>query len=150
MFFKLWKTLVMLLFHNMPYFKFRTFLLKLAGYEVGKDVYVPKCLEIADLASRKKTVYFGNRVSIGPNVTIITDSSPNFSRLSKLYPLTSMNVTIKDDAWIGAGVIILPGIVVGECSIIAAGSVVTKDVEPYTIVGGTPAKELKKIQKNNL
>ena len=49
-------------------------------------------------------------------------------------------IVIEDDVWIGSRVIILPGVVIGKGSIIGAGSVVTKDVEPYTIVGGNPAK----------
>lgn len=53
-------------------------------------------------------------------------------------------IVIGNDVWIGANVILLPGVTVGDGAIIAAGAVVTKDVEPYTIVGGVPAKEIKK------
>lgn len=54
-------------------------------------------------------------------------------------------VKIKDDVWVGAGVIILSGVTIGECSVIGAGAVVTKDVEPYTIVAGVPARKIRDI-----
>ena len=54
-------------------------------------------------------------------------------------------ILIKRGSWIGTGAIILPGVTVGEHSIVGAGSVVTKDVEPYTVVAGNPAKPLRKI-----
>ncbi len=54
-------------------------------------------------------------------------------------------VTIGADAWIGANSIVLPGVTIGDGVIVAAGSVVSKDVEPYTIVGGIPAKTIKVI-----
>jgi len=53
-------------------------------------------------------------------------------------------VIIEDDVWIGTRAIIMPGVRIGKGSIVGAGSVVTKNVEPYSIVGGVPAKELKK------
>jgi acetyltransferase-like isoleucine patch superfamily enzyme len=52
-------------------------------------------------------------------------------------------VIIEDDCWVGANSIILPGVTIGQGSIIAAGSVVTKDVEAFSIVGGVPAKKIK-------
>ncbi|MEA3423389.1 MAG: DapH/DapD/GlmU-related protein, partial [Bacillota bacterium] len=52
-------------------------------------------------------------------------------------------VVIEDDVWIGARTVILPGVVIHEGSIIAAGSIVTKDVQAYSIVGGNPAKLIK-------
>ena len=51
-----------------------------------------------------------------------------------------------NDCWIGAGVIILSGVTIGECSVVGAGAVVTKDVEPYTIVAGVPARKIKDIK----
>ena len=52
-------------------------------------------------------------------------------------------VVIGDDVWIGANAVILPGVTIGEGSVIAAGSIVNKDVEPFSIVGGVPAKVIK-------
>jgi chloramphenicol O-acetyltransferase type B len=53
-----------------------------------------------------------------------------------------IKVTVGDDVWIGYGAIILSGVTIGEGSVIAAGSVVTKDIEPYTVVGGNPARKI--------
>jgi len=54
-------------------------------------------------------------------------------------------IVIEKDAWLGAGVIVLPGVKIGEGAIIGAGAVVTKDVEPFTIVGGVPAKKIGEV-----
>jgi len=61
----------------------------------------------------------------------------------KSYP-TKGNTTVGNDVWIGFGVTIMPGVTIGDGAIIATKSVVTKDVEPYAIVGGNPAKEIRK------
>lgn len=60
------------------------------------------------------------------------------------YPTYDSQTVIEDDCWIGARVIILPGRRIGKGSIIGAAAVVTKDVEPYNIVGGNPARVIKK------
>jgi len=54
-------------------------------------------------------------------------------------------IIIQDDAWIGAGAIILPNVTIGKGAVVGAGAVVTKDVPPYTVVAGVPAKEIKKL-----
>jgi len=83
----------------------------------------------------------GNDVSIGPEATILTLShdpqSPDFADKGG-------RVKIGDRAWIAYRAIILPGVTIGEGAVVAAGAVVTKDVEPHTIVGGVPAKEIGK------
>ena len=53
---------------------------------------------------------------------------------------------IGKDCWIGARAVILPGVTIGDCSVVAAGSVVTKDVPPYTMVAGNPAKVKKDLR----
>ena len=56
-------------------------------------------------------------------------------------------VSIGDDCWVGAGAIICPRVTVGEGATIAAGAVVVKDVEPFTVVGGNPARLLRRLQQ---
>ena len=83
---------------------------------------------------------------MGPNVTVLTrnhafsrtDIPMNQQGMSEVRP-----VTISDDVWIGANVIILPGVCVGRGAIIGAGAVVTKNVPEYAIVAGNPAKIVK-------
>ncbi len=59
-------------------------------------------------------------------------------------PITKGNIIIGNDVWIGSNVIILSGVHIGDGAVICAGSVVTKDIEPYSIAGGVPAKQIRK------
>lgn len=89
-------------------------------------------------------IKIGSNVLMGPEVMIFT--SNHCTKKNKLINEQGQiikNVKIEDDVWIGARSIILPGVIVGQGSIIAAGSIVTKNVEPYSIVGGNPAKFIK-------
>jgi len=83
----------------------------------------------------------GNNVFIGPNVTFCNDLMPR----SGQYPESFMTTVIEDGVSIGANATILPGITLGKGCMIGAGSVVTKDVEPATLVVGNPAKLHRKI-----
>jgi maltose O-acetyltransferase len=58
-------------------------------------------------------------------------------------------VIVEDDVWIGASVTILPGVKIGQGAIIGAGAVVTKNVEPYTVVAGIPAKVIRNLDSEN-
>lgn len=88
-------------------------------------------------------VEIGSNVMMGPECIIYT-SNHAFSRIdipmNKQGFSPAKKVSIGDDVWIGGRVIILPGVQVGNGAIIGAGSVVTKDIPPYAIVGGNPAK----------
>ena len=86
----------------------------------------------------------GNGVLIGPQVTIIP-ANYGFKERDipfRLQASSMKGITIEDNVWLGAGVTILDGCFIGEGSIIGAGAVVTKDVEPYSIVTGIPAKKI--------
>lgn len=88
----------------------------------------------------------GDYVIMGPDVAIYT-SNHETSRIDipikKQGNSNVMGVTIGNDVWIGTRTVILPGVKIGDGSIIGACSVVTKDVAPYTVVGGNPAKKIK-------
>jgi maltose O-acetyltransferase len=92
-------------------------------------------------------VIIGNDVMMAPDVIILT-ANHNFSIIDIPMRLQGKSdtkpVIIQDDVWIGIRSIIMPGVIVSKGSIIAAGSVVTKNVPEYTIVGGNPAKVLRK------
>lgn len=93
-------------------------------------------------------IEIGENSTLAYGVTILTSADPNgpYNKLSDLYPPTKAPVIIKDNCWIGARSIILPGITIGECSIVAAGSVVTKDVPPNSLVAGVPAVIKRELQ----
>lgn len=95
----------------------------------------------------KNKISIGENTGIGFRTMIITSSNPNgpYSELKKLYSNETKPVKIGDNSWIGAGSLILPGITIGNYSIVAAGSVVTKDVPDYYVVGGVPAKLIKQL-----
>lgn len=128
----------------MPHSKLRIFLFRLCGYSIGTDVFIGEDLIISDNLP-DKNVIVEDRVSIAPRVTIVTSSDPNLSKIRPYVKVINGCVRIKHDAWIGAGVIILPNITIGEGAVVGAGAVVTKDVSPYTVVVGVPAKVIKKL-----
>jgi acetyltransferase-like isoleucine patch superfamily enzyme len=64
--------------------------------------------------------------------------------------ITAEGIVIEDDVWLGAGAIITDGIHVGKGAIVAAGAVVTKDVAPYSVVAGVPARPIRDISKNEI
>jgi len=88
----------------------------------------------------------GRGVVIGPNVIIVTHDS-SYHCIQQDIPLIRREVIIKRNVYIGAGAIILPGVTIGEYSIVAAGSVVTKDVPPHTVVAGVPARVIKTVEE---
>ncbi len=105
------------------------------------------CIFFAKLAE----IIIGDDVMFGPRVSVFTGDHrfdikdrPMASITDKeKLPENDKPVIFEGDNWIGSGAIILKGVTVGRGSIIAAGSVVTRDVKPFTIVGGNPAKLLK-------
>lgn len=91
-------------------------------------------------------VTIGDKVMMGPDVTILAENHAfdDASRQMKQQGAVARPTAIDDDVWIGARVVILGGVRVGTGSILAAGSVVTRDVEPYAIVAGVPARVVKR------
>ena len=129
-----------------PYSKVRVCAMRKLGYTVGENVYFPSDLIIGqNLVDDQGKITIGNRVAIGPRVILLSMEHPNVSKLRNVMGTKVGGVTIGDDCWIGAGAIVLAGVTIGECSIVGAGAVVTKDVPPYTVVAGVPARKIKDI-----
>lgn len=92
-------------------------------------------------------VTIGNHVNLAQGITV-TALNHNFSDAEKRIDeqgVSTKPVVIEDDIWIGANAVILPGVTIGSHSVVAAGSVVTKDVPPHSLVAGVPAKIIKQI-----
>ena len=97
-------------------------------------------------ARGKGKISIGNNVLIGPNV-VLRSSNHSFKSTDKPIIKQGMKdgqIIVHDDVWIGSNVVILPNCEIGKGSIIAAGAVVTSNVDSYTVVGGVPAKLIKK------
>lgn len=112
--------------------------------KIGKNVFINSGCHFQDQGG----ITIGNDVLIGHNVVIATinhDLAPSQNRKNHYAP-----ITISNNVWIGSNATILPGVTIGEWAVVAAGAVVTKNVEPYTVVGGNPAKLIKTVEKEEV
>lgn len=107
--------------------------------KIGKNVFINFGCTFLDLGG----ITIEDNVQIGPKVCLSSEGHPVDP--ARRNSLEAKPILIKKNAWLGANVSVMPGITIGENSIVAAGAVVTKDVEDNTIVGGVPAKFIKKI-----
>lgn len=107
----------------------------------GKNVYANFNLTLVD----DTHIYIGNHTMIGPNVVIATGGHPLLPELRQKGYQYNAPVHIGKNCWIGAGAIIVPGITIGDHSVIGAGSVVTKDIPSNVLVVGNPCKVLREI-----
>jgi acetyltransferase-like isoleucine patch superfamily enzyme len=131
---------------SVPGNSLRIWFLRLSNYRIGKNVYIGEELVIIDdLKDRSVVLVIEDRVAISPRVTFVMHSAPNWSRIRNIIGDKKGKIRIKQDAWIGTGAVILPGIEIGEGAIVGANSLVTKDVPDYTIVGGIPAKKIETL-----
>lgn len=114
--------------------------------KVGDDVYFGERVNIASITE----IIIGNKVMIGPGVHI-RGGDHNTKVLGKYMfdvteklPENDLPIKIEDDVWIGSNSVILKGVTIGKGSIVAAGAVVTRSCEPYSIIAGVPAVVIKK------
>jgi galactoside O-acetyltransferase len=132
-----------------PTRRMRIAALRAMGHSVGRDVDLALGLLVIDEAPGEEArLIVAERSGIGPRVVVVLSSYPRYSRLRPAFERAG-SVRLEEDAWIGANAVILPGVTIGAGSIVAAGSVVTRDVPPITMVGGVPAKPLRRIDALN-
>ena len=145
------RKILMTFFLHFPYRGVRCWALKACGFELGEQVYIGDNLTVTvGFADKSMKLIIQDRVSIAPNVTLIIASHPNESRLKPILSFPKRSIVIGHDSWLGANCIVMPGVSIGECCIVGAGSVVTHDVPPYSIVVGNPARIVKTIDKTQL
>lgn len=94
-------------------------------------------------------VRIGRNVQIGPFVCFETVSHGLHYEVGRGRQDYFAPITVEDEVWIGAGAIITQGVTIGRGAVVASGAVVTIDVAPYTVVGGVPAKLIKKIESEH-
>ena len=111
-----------------------------ADIRVGRNVFVNQNCTFYDLGG----LDIADDVMIGPNVSIITSGHPLEPSRRRAFTIAKP-VFIERNAWIGAGATILGGVTVGENSVVAAGSVVTRNVPPNSLAGGNPARVIRSI-----
>lgn len=107
---------------------------------VGRNVFINQNCTFYDLGG----LSIGDDVMIGPNVNIITAGHPVDPSKRRTVTI-GKPIVIERNVWIAAGVTIIGGVTIGENSVIAAGSVVTKDVPPNTMAGGNPARFIRSV-----
>jgi len=107
---------------------------------VGQNVFINQNCTFYDLGG----LDIADDVMIGPNVSLITAGHP-LEPLQRRAATIGQPIVIERNAWIAAGVTIVGGVTVGENSVVAAGSVVTRDVPPNTLVAGNPARVIRSI-----
>jgi acetyltransferase-like isoleucine patch superfamily enzyme len=120
-------------------------LLRWCGFQIGREVYIADDLIIVEELAERGNLIIGDRVSIAPRVTLVTSSHPNNSKIRDFAPVARGPIVIEDDAWLGAGCVILPGVRIGRGAVVGANSVVAQNVLPLHVVAGQPAHTIREL-----
>lgn len=112
---------------------------------LGKNVYANFNLTLVD----DTYIHIGDSVMIGPNVTLATAGHPIDPELRLKVAQFNMPIQIGNNVWIGAHAVVLPGVTIGENSVIGAGSIVTKDIPANVVAVGNPCRVLRSIDQRD-
>lgn len=112
---------------------------------LGSNVYINFNLTLVDDGH----IFLSDNVMLGPNVTIATANHPIDPELRSMGLQYNKDVYIGENAWIGANVVIVPGIRIGKNAVIGAGSVVTKDIPDNTLAVGNPCRVLREVSQRD-
>ena len=107
--------------------------------EIGDDTFVNN----GTILSASQLIRIGSRVNIAPHCVLMDNDFHGTA--DRDGPPKVSPIIVEDDVWLGTRVTVLRGVTIGKGAVVAAGAVVTKDVPPYTLVGGVPAKVLKHL-----
>ena len=108
---------------------------------IGEGVHTGRAV-LLDLKDR---ITLGDRVTLSMKTTLITHTDTGESRTKVFLPVRQAPIVIENDAYLGANVIVLEGVTIGECAVVGAGSLVRKSVAARTLVAGNPAQEIKDL-----
>ena len=111
----------------------------------GKNVYANFNLTLVDDGH----IYVGDYTMIGPNVTIATAGHPILPELREKGYQYNMEVHIGKNCWLGAGVVVLPGVTIGDNVVVGAGSIVTKDLPSNVVAVGNPCRVLREMNERD-
>ena len=111
----------------------------------GSGIYVNFNLTVVDDGN----IYVGDKVMFGPNVTIATANHPMNAELRAKSYQYNKDIYIGENVWIGAGVVIVPGVHIGKNSVIGAGSVVTRDIPDNVVAVGNPCRVLRAVGEHD-
>src|SRR5437867_9538894 len=154
----LWTIVWRLFFRPTPWFmrSWRRMLLKIFGAKLGNaefdasvQIWAPWLLEAGDhvFVDRDVKLYNAYGITIGDRVVIsqgVFLCTPSHDHTITTFPLIGKKITIGNDTWLAAEAFIAPGVTVSEGAVVGARAVVVKDVPPWTVVAGNPAREIKK------
>lgn len=153
-------SLALYIFSGTSFKRLRLLCLKLAGADIGRNVIIRKNCEVRNPKGLKiqAKVSIGNRILLDARMGLEIHESAVIATEAIIWTLhhdyndvnfksVGAPVTIGHHSWICSRSIILPGIKIGEYAVVASGAVVTKDVPPYAIVGGVPAKIIGQREK---
>jgi len=111
----------------------------------GKNVYANYNLTLVD----DTHIYVGDYTMFGPNVTVATAAHPILPELREKGYQYNAPVRIGKNCWLGAGVVVLPGVIIGDNVVIGAGSVVTKDLPSNVVAVGNPCRVLREVNEHD-
>lgn len=111
----------------------------------GKNIYANFNLTLVD----DTHIYVGDATMFGPNVTIATAGHPILPELREQAYQYNMPVRIGKNCWLGAGVIVMPGVTIGDSTVIGAGSIVTKDIPANVVAVGNPCRVMREIGEHD-
>lgn len=153
-----WQRYMLFQIGLLPSHHIRRFVYKALGAEIGKNVVFHFRTEIRGihrlkigagtiigdnaLLAAQRGLTIGKNVNLSSNVSIYSGAHDHRDPYFRSTPTTTRPITIGDRVWIGSNAVILTGVNIGEGAVVCAGCVVTKDVEPYAVVAGIPAKKV--------